>query len=68
MGSNLGYSTEKSLKVPLRGTFKLFSGFHVSAERCRFSKIIFSKIIVDHRDRADQFSQTMYHKLFEYCL
>ena len=27
-------STEKSLKVPLRGTFKLFSGFHVSAKRC----------------------------------
>ena len=26
--------TEKSLKVPLRGTFKLFSGFYVSAKRC----------------------------------
>jgi len=27
-------SKEKSLKVPPRGTFKLFSGFHVSAKRC----------------------------------
>jgi len=26
--------TEKFLKVPLRGTFKNFSGFHVSAKRC----------------------------------
>lgn len=29
-------STEESLKAPLRGTFKLFSGFHVSGKRCNF--------------------------------
>ena len=36
-------SSEKSLKVPLRGTFKLFSGFHVSAKRCihvEFNKVV----------------------------
>jgi hypothetical protein len=27
-------STEKSLKVPRSGTFKLFSEFHVGAKRC----------------------------------
>jgi hypothetical protein len=28
-------STEKFLKVPQSGTFKKFSGFHVSAKRCK---------------------------------
>jgi len=28
-------STERSLKMPQSGTFKLFSGFHVSAKRCK---------------------------------
>jgi len=32
-------STEKILKVPLRGTFKIFSGFYNGAKRCNESVI-----------------------------
>jgi hypothetical protein len=35
--------TEKSLKVPLCGTFKLFSGFHVSAKRCNTTDYRYTK-------------------------
>jgi len=31
--------TEKFLKVPLRGTFKNFSGFYKSAKRCKHKKL-----------------------------
>jgi len=32
-------STEKILKVPLRGTFKIFSGFYNGAKRCSLGQV-----------------------------
>ena len=34
------FSPDKSLKVPLRGTFKLLSGCDVSAKRCKDKKCL----------------------------
>gem|GEM_PF-3188423 len=36
--------TEKFLKVPLRGTFKNFSGFYSSAKRCNAYLSLFFKV------------------------
>jgi hypothetical protein len=32
-------STDKFLKVPLRGTFKIFSGFYNGAKRCSLGQV-----------------------------
>jgi hypothetical protein len=46
-------STEESLKAPLRGTFKLFSGFHVSAKRCNLCNLLKDREIIFNRDDID---------------
>jgi len=59
--------TEKFLKVPLRGTFKNFSGFYNSAKRCN-CYITIGKPITDNFGCLPNSMMIVMRKLSEYDL